>query len=55
MEPHIIDINADVVAVNVPFLFGLENVTKLRALLDVGNNTIISPHIKWKLPLCRKY
>lgn len=34
---------------------GLDSLTKLRALLGVGSDTISQPHIKWNLPLLRKY
>lgn len=41
--PHILDVKADVVDVDIPFLLGLDVISDLKALLDVGNDKIVSP------------
>lgn len=41
-ETHVIDITADVVNVNVPFLLGLEVLTKFKVLLDIGSDVTTS-------------
>lgn len=53
-ETKVIDIDADVVEVDMPILLGLDNLTKLKALLDIGNDTITSKNMKWEVPLTRK-
>lgn len=53
-QNYVIDVLADVVDVDVSFLLGLDVITKLRALLDIENDTIQSPLIDWRIPLTRK-
>lgn len=48
---HILDVIADVVDTQVPFLFDLEALTKIKAMLDVGNNVMMSPTVGWELSL----
>lgn len=55
MESHVTDIDADVVDVNVPFLLGLNNLTKLKILLDVGKDRISSANLNWEMPVIRKH
>lgn len=41
-------------AVDVPFLLGLDIVTNLRVLLDFGNNVISSCTVNREAPITRK-
>lgn len=42
MELHIIELDADVIDINIQLFLGLDNLSKFRVLLDVGNDTITS-------------
>lgn len=54
-EKHKIDIEADVVNVDVPLLLGLDELTRMKALLDTGNGTLESKTVNWEAPLIRKH
>lgn len=55
METHVIDIDTDVVKVDVSFLLSLNNLTKLKGILDVRNDTMTSKIMKWEVPTTRKH
>lgn len=43
------------VDVNMQFLLELGNLTKLKILLDVGNDRISFANLNWEMPVIRKY
>lgn len=51
---HVLDVKADAVDVEVPFLLRLDVLSDLNALLDVGNDKIVSPSSGWEVPLTQK-
>lgn len=53
-EDFVVRISADVVNVDVPLLIGLDTLTKLKAILDLDQDTLSSKVGSWKLPLRRK-
>lgn len=45
------EVPADFIDNNVPLLLGLDVLTKLEMLPDVGNTVMTSPNINWEMPL----
>lgn len=55
VESNAIDIIADVVDVDLFFLPGLDALTKLKLVLDMGNDVIMQPKASSEVSLVRKY
>lgn len=54
IDLYIVDFEADVVDVNIPFLFGLDVMTELKALLAIGDKRITSTSSGRNCPLTQK-
>lgn len=55
LESHIVDVFADILDVDVLFLFRFEVITVLSILSNVSDNVITSLNINWEMALTRKH
>lgn len=53
-ETHFANVNAAVVEIDVPFLLGLDALTKFKVILNFGDDTAQSKCDGWKLKMVRK-